>query len=117
MLNFLKKTLIGGFSCVNTRLAFDLKILLPNNKKQDLKVMYGLKTDGKKQNKCVVSKILKMNKNNQNGNGRTKPLPHGCIKKGKNTNFILQNLLVDDKIGHLFVVDIVFDEKMQMKKL
>ena len=47
----------------------------------------------------------------------TKPLPCGCflIKKEKETpdlrkfDFILQNLLPDNKIVHLFVVDIIFD--------
>ena len=38
-----KKTLIGGFSCINTRLAFDSNILLPKNKdgvrKTNLKVL------------------------------------------------------------------------------
>lgn len=32
MSKYLKKTLIGGFSCVNTRLAFDTDILLNENK-------------------------------------------------------------------------------------
>ena len=47
----------------------------------------------------------------------TKPLPHGCIKEEKEIsdlkkfNFILQNPSVDDKIDHIFVVDIIFDEK------
>ena len=31
-------------------------------------------------------------------------------------NFILQDPSPDDKIGHLFIVNIIFDEKMQMKK-
>ena len=41
----------------------------------------------------------------------TKPLTYGCIKKQKKFPdlkqfiFILQNLLIDDKIGYLFVVD------------
>ena len=38
-----EKTLIGGFSCINTRLAFDSNILLPKNKdgvrKTNLKVL------------------------------------------------------------------------------
>ena len=43
-----QKTLIDGFSCINTRLAFDSEILLPHNKKQNLKVMYNLKIGRKK---------------------------------------------------------------------
>ena len=52
----------------------------------------------------------------------TKPLPFGCIKKEKEIpdlrkfNFILQNLLPNNKIGLLFVVDIIFDEKKAVEK-
>ena len=112
-----QKKLIGRFSCVNTRLVFDSQILLSHDKKQDLKVMYNLKIDGKKQKKRVLSKTLKIDENNQYGNAMTKPLSYGCIKKEKEIpdlrkfNFILKNLSVDNKIGHLFVVDIIFDEK------
>ena len=47
----------------------------------------------------------------------TKPLHYGCKDKEKEIpdlktfNFILQILSVEDKIGHLFAVDIIFDEK------
>ena len=56
-------TVTGGFSSVNTRLAFDTWILLPNldhknelkknplNKNFDNKVVYNLKIDGKKATK------------------------------------------------------------------
>ena len=63
-----------------------------------------------------------MNENNQIGNAVTKPLPYGCIKNKKDTpglrkfNFVLQNLSLNDKIPHLFVVDIIFDEKNADKK-
>ena len=55
-----EETWIGGFSCVNTRLAFDSQILLPNladktnlennpmNKNFDYKVVYNLKLDNEK---------------------------------------------------------------------
>ena len=55
-----EETVIGEFSCVNTRLAFDSQILLPNladktnlennpmNKNFDYKVVYNLKLDNKK---------------------------------------------------------------------
>ena len=88
-----EETVIGGFSSVNTRLAFDTQILLPNlEKKDDLeknpmeknfnyKVVYNLKLDGQKAQKIkVISKILKLDENNQYGNGMTKPLSTGCIK-------------------------------------
>lgn len=55
-----------------------------------------------------------MDENNQYGQDITKALPYGCIKnkkKQKKTtlpefNKILGKISHDDKIGHLFVVDI-----------
>ena len=35
-----EKTLIGGFSCINTRLAFDSQILLPKDKVDDHKLTF-----------------------------------------------------------------------------
>ena len=52
-----EKTLIVGFSCVNTRLAFDTQILL--NDKTNEKVLFNLEIDGKKQIKRMSTKILK----------------------------------------------------------
>ena len=88
-----EQTVIGGFSSVNTRLAFDSQILLRNlhehvdlknnpvNKDFNYKVVYNLKLENEKaQKKRVITKILKLDKNNQYGNGMTKPLPTGCIK-------------------------------------
>ena len=58
-----EQTVTGGFSSVNTRLAFDTQILLPNlddktdlennplNKDFNYKVVYNLKLDGKKAEK------------------------------------------------------------------
>ena len=62
-----KKILIGGFSCVNTRLAFYTEILIEDK--------------GKKQIKRVSPKTLKMDENNQYGQAMTKALPYGCIKR------------------------------------
>ena len=74
-----EKTLIGGLSCVNTRLAFDANILLNDPDKE--KFLIELNIDRKKQIKRFSSKILKMDENNQYGMAMTKPLPYGCIKK------------------------------------
>ena len=74
-----EKTLIGGLSCVNTKLALDTQILL--NDKQNEKVLFDLKFDGKKQTKIISSVILKMDENNQYGQGITKALPYGCKKQ------------------------------------
>ena len=46
----------------------------------------------------------------------TKPIPIGCIKEHPTPSWVKFNLLLetvdlDDKIGHLFALDIEFDEK------
>lgn len=45
----LKKTLIGGFSCVNTRLAFDTEMLMNDYNKE--KVIFDFDIEAKKQKK------------------------------------------------------------------
>ena len=113
-LECLKKTLIGGFTLVNTRLAFDTDILLNDN--NEGKILFDIDIEGKKQTKRVLCKILKMDENNQYGMAMTKPLPYGCIKK-KDTvtsstkfNRILDNISHEDKIGYFFIVDIKFHD-------
>ena len=84
-----EKTLIGGFSCVNTGLAFNSNILLPKNlqyqPKENWKLIYKIKNKMKNifEDKRVVTKILKVDENNQYGNAKTKPLPMGSIKRVK----------------------------------
>ena len=123
-----EETVIGGFSCVNTRLAFDSQILLPNlknkddlennlmNKDYNYKIVYNLKMNNEKVKKRVITKISKHDENNQYGNGMTKPLPTGCIKDSddiswKTFNFLLESVSFEDIIGHLYIVDIEFDFK------
>ena len=107
-----EETLIGRFSSVNTRLAFDSQILLPNlTDKTD-----NLKLDNEKVKKTIITKILKLDENNQYGNAMTKPLLTGCIKDDKaiswkTFNFLLELVSFEDKIGHLYIVDIEFDVK------
>ena len=88
-----------GFSGVNTRLAFDIEILLSNYdnkdfnkmsidqsfnafKRNDLKVRYKLKLDGETEysDRRIISKVLKLDENNQYRFAMTK-LPPGCIKQ------------------------------------
>ena len=82
-----EQTVTDGFSSLNTTLAFDTQILLPNldhkteleinplNKDFNYKVVYNLKLDGKKaEKKRAITKILKLDENNQYGHGMTKPL-------------------------------------------
>ena len=65
-----EQTVTGGFSLVNTKLAFDTQIVLPNleykddveknplNKDFKYKIVYNLKLDGKKaQRKRVIKKF------------------------------------------------------------
>ena len=104
-----EKTLIGGYSCVNTRMAFETELFLKDldNEKVIFKTHDG-------QLKRFSSKIIKIDENNQYGFVMTKPLPHGCIKKKENLPtfeelaVLLENLTLEDKLGHLFVVDIKF---------
>ena len=91
-----KKTLTGGFSCINTRLGFDTEILLPNYSKADLAMQYGY--------------------------AMTKPLPTGSIKQREKIqtwrefNLLLESVDLDDKIGHLFVIDIRFNKEEAIPK-
>ena len=64
--------------------------------------------------KRIISKILKLDENNQYGYVMTRPMPTGCIKENNSPSWLKFNLLLEtvnleDKIGHLFVVDIEFD--------
>ena len=109
-----KTTLIGGYSCVNTRMAFDSDILVKDPKTEKVLVEITDGQGGQKQLKRFSSKIIKMDENNQYGQAMTKPLPYGCIKKQKKvlnlTEFkeLLQSITLDDPIGHLFTVDFEF---------
>ena len=110
-----EKTLIGGFSCINTRLAFDTDILVKNPESE--KVLVEIENnEGQKQLKRFSSKIIKMDENNQYGQVITKPLPYGSIKKQKEAptlnqlNKILDAIDHNDTIGHVFTVDIKFSE-------
>ena len=116
-----ERTLIGGFSCVNTRLAFDSNILLP---KEDQKLIYKIKNSQENifKDKRVVVKILKMDENNQYGNAMTKLLSISSIKKMKKLpslrdfDFIVQCISDEDKVGHLFLVNIEFDWRNASEK-
>ena len=136
-----EKTLSGAFSCVNTRLGCDTEILLPNLKQLDfnkmtidesihafkrdnLKVCYGSKLDGEKNysEHRVIAKILKLDENNQYGLAMTKPMAVGSIKEKTpdwvECNVLLEKVTLDDKIRHLFIVDIEFDyENVDAKQI
>ena len=50
----------------------------------------------------------------------TKPMSTGCIKEHSPSwlefNLLLETVSLDEKIGHLFVVDMEFDERNATKK-
>ena len=125
--NIFEKTLTGGFSSVNTCSAFDTQILSPNlvdckdennilKKDCNYKICYKLRFGDMKEKKLcrVITKILKLDENNQYGFAITKPMPTGCIKFNEDLswstfNRLLEAVDLDDKIGQLYIVDIEFD--------
>ena len=87
-------------------------------KRDGLRVMYRIKLDNENyyHQRRIITKILKLDENNQYGFTMTKPVLTGCIKEHLAPSWLKFNLLLetvdlDDKIQHLFVVDIEFDEK------
>ena len=54
-----EKTLIGGFSCVNTCLAFDSQILIPKYGRDNSKLIYEIKTNKGKEKKKSDNKNIK----------------------------------------------------------
>ena len=119
--NIFETMLTGGFSAVNTRLAFDTEILLPNDnndssnyKNYNHKIAYNLDLTGEKKDYRLISKILKLDENNQYGYAMTKSMPTCCIHSNSDTsfrtfNFLLEKVDLDDDIGHLYIVDIKLD--------
>ena len=71
-----EKTVMGGYSCVNTRVSFDTDLFLKNTKKE--KVIF--KT-AEGELKRLSSKIIKIDKNSQYGMAMTLPLPYKTSKK------------------------------------
>ena len=70
----------------------------------------------------MISKILKLDENNQYGNGMTKALPTGCIKDDSDIswatfNFLTKTVDFRDTIGHLYIVDIEFDYENATEKM
>ena len=132
-----EKTVCGGYSSVNNRLSFDTELLMPNLskadydidpslfKRDDLKLGYMLKLNNYSsyERKRVITKIVKFDENNQYGYAMTRPMPTGCIKQNASPSWVTFNLLIEkvsleDKIGHLFVVDIEFDfENASLRQL
>ena len=49
----------------------------------------------KKKKKRIITKILKLDENNQYGMAMTKPLPNGCIKDDKDISWQTFNFLLE----------------------
>ena len=87
------------------------------------KIAHNLKTaDNQKTKKRVITKILKLDENNQYGYGMTKSLPTGCIKDNSDLswkifNLLLESVSLEDGIGHLYIVNIEFDTKNASEKI
>ena len=69
----------------------------------------------------AISKILKLYENIQHGYDMTKSLPTRCIKEQKvpswkEINLLLEKVDLDNEIGHLYIVDIKFNEKEATEK-
>ena len=80
-----EKTVMGGYTCVNTRMGFDTDLLLKDTKNE--KVLFKI-VDG--QLKRFSSKIIKMDENNQHGMAMTNHY-HTDVLKEKKTYLVLKN--------------------------
>ena len=65
-------------------------------KRDDLKVIYRVKLDNENSyhERSIITKILKMDENNQYGIAMTKPMPTGCIKEHPAPSCLKFNLLL-----------------------
>ena len=84
-------------------------------KNQNYKIGFTIKLDNDEKSKeyRVISKVIKFDENNQYGFAMTKPMPVGAIKEKKASwtefNMLFEKVSLDDKKGHIFIVDIEFD--------
>ena len=73
-----EKTVMGGYSCVHTRVAFDTDLFLKNTKNE--KVIFKTANG---ELKSLSSNIIKMDENSQYEIAMTRSLPYVCIKLPK----------------------------------
>ena len=81
------------------------------------KICYKIRLNNEKE----YLKHLKLDENNECNNGMTKPLPTGYIKQCSDIslrtfNLLLEKMSLNDQIGHLYVVDIEFDQTKATKR-
>ena len=99
IIKLFEKSVMGGYSCVNTRVGFDTGLFLKNTKKEKL-----IFKTAEGELKRLSSKIIKMDKNNQYGMAVAKPLSYGCIKlkkkkkpSVKEVEELIKSLTLEDK--------------------
>ena len=86
-------------------------------KDQNYKMGYNIKLDEDEvsNQRRVISKIIKFDENNQYGFAMTKPMPVGAIKEKDPSwteyNILFEKVPLNDKKGHIFVVDVEFDHE------
>ena len=84
-------------------------------KNQSFKLGYNIKLDNEEvsSQRRVISKVIKFDENNQYGFAMTKPMPVGAIKEKDPSwteyNILFEKVSLNDKKGHIFIVDIEFD--------
>ena len=84
-----------------------------------MKLIYNLKLENEKSSfqKSVIAKTLKLDENNQYDDVKIKPIPDGHFRGEpevlhlKHFNILIENVSLEYKRGHFFVVDINFDQK------
>ena len=81
--------------------------------RKDLTVIY--EKSNKLEDKRIVTKILKIDENNQYGNAVTVKKQKFCPNLRK-FNLFIENLLPGDKISHLLIVDIKYDVEHTNKR-
>ena len=69
----------------------------------------------------MITEILKLDENNQYGFAMIKPMSTGCIKEKDllcwlDFHILLETVDSNVSIGHLFIVDIIFDRKNATEK-
>ena len=59
----------------------------------------------------IITKILKLDENNQHGFAMTKPMKAKTAPSWLKLNLLSKTVDLDEKFGHLFVDNIEFDDK------
>ena len=86
--------------------------------KNDFKLIYKIRNKEENKYKRIVTKILKMDENNRNDKASTDRL-HKKMKKIptlREFDLLIEAISHEDKIGHLFIVDVEFNTEKEPKR-